>query len=1135
MVKRSSSRAELTEQFDSKRLKVFDSTCTPPEKFMEITSRKQLQQLLTFNQDLSHSLNDIQSFKSFLDAIIAEDNSKAKLLILKEYFETQKSYGGDESPDNFLNDLIKTWSFASQSNKENLLSAVPAVLALLLRIISNSLELSTYGIKLGRNILHKDQHELIKRGLSANKNKEHMISPILRLLRELSMLDGGALADSVYKARNATFQALTRNLTLKYTGNGIENPRRPSVRTNTIRFVLQLVRYLSTELKRDFLSQRDIFSKLNQGISNDPPFLVRDILETFQTHVVKDTRLPRDAKTKLLSSRFLANIASLYGYDKPEEKNDSTTPSVSESAHDFLLLACSSPDSGVLLKQSGLYPRGLAVSFSNENTTHLNSNSFNLGLDSIGWINNFSEKVPVRNIILSEFIHGLRPWSSIRQTQLITTIFKAAPELIAEYLSSKNKFLFDPKLTASWMAYSNFIYNIISLPLPSFFGFDDNFANLPPPLPILMNHILPQNFSQKLIVKNLSYSTNKLIVFFTVRILCLSFRKLKAALQMFKQAIKSSSAEIWNQYASIVIERFSKQIPAINHVTGAYRRLDPSNICQREIFTKLISLYYEILPHIALETNSGVSSIIADALFNTDKTNLRSQDGILHALELENIFRIAGFSPGMRWFSSGNGLLMSPFLAMLRLFALAPQSILLPRLRSVLISIVHESQILQTSNSNAELDFLIINIRASMDQPEVYDIFKYLDSCISRCAATPTKYIFMLEELISETKRESCDTSLSLLSMAMLEQWPFYVKAANISNIKKTSYFVSRYLAFFINFKKDKNIVKALSKKFITACADNPEAQNIIKSYREVVIDISTLDYESPNTSRSPECIINSPQVVQKANRAILETSSSNDLSENNNALVKWRNKDIEDIVEDGHLKKLILLLSSKYDNIRREALINISKVSHLLKESKFEERDQIWLLLQELHESVKTSIDQKPLASIFSYFAYYAVDVLKDPSHFLYPKINQFLSQKPIWQLDQIPLMHRIMDEAPNIDSVIYSEREWLLNLFFDGLRSEVDLEIFRKRLIFERILSCYNFDFGQSLQDKILNILSRACSIKGGTSTLVTRFSLVTWLEVHSALSSNIALQDLHQGLLKLCAEKRVKVWSKGTIESM
>ncbi|POS87191.1 hypothetical protein EPUL_002203, partial [Erysiphe pulchra] len=1134
MVKRSSSSAELIEQLHSKRVKVSDSAFPSSENFLKITSGKQLQQLLIFNQDLRHSFNDIQSFKSFLDAIIAEDDSKAKLLILKEYFETQRSFGGDENSETFLNDLIKTWSFASQSNKENLLSAVPAVLALLLRVISNSLELSTFGIKLGRNILHKDQHELIKRGLSANKNKEYMISPILRLLRELSMLDGGALANSVYKARNATFQALTRNLTLRYTGNGIEDLRRPSVRTNTVRFVLQLVKHLSTDLKRDFLSQRDIFSTLIRDLLDDPPFLVRDILETFQAFVLKDTLLPRDAKTKLLNSKFLINIASLYRYDKLDEKNDSTTLSISESAHEFLMLACLSPDSGVLMKQSGLYPRGLAVNLINENVTHINNNSFNFGLESIRWINNYSEKVPVRNIILSEFIHSLRPWSSIRQTQLITSILKAAPELIADYFSSKNNFLFDPKLTASWVGYSNLIYNTISLSLPSFFGFDDNYANLPPPLPILMDHILPRKFSQKLIVKCLGYSSNKLIVFFTMRNMCMSFRKLKAALQMFREAFRSSSAVIWTQYASIVIEKFSKQIPAINHVVGAYRRLDPSNICQREVSTKLISLYYEILPHIALETNSGVSSIIADTLFNIDKMELRSQDGVLHALELENIFRIAGFSPGMRWFSSGNGLSMSPFLAMLRLFALAPRGILLPRLKSVLISIIHESQILQTSSSNAELDFLIMNIRTTMDQYEISDVFKYLDSCISRCATTPTKYIFMLEELISETKRESYDTSLSLLSMAMLEQWPFHIKVADISTIKKTSIFISRYLASFINLKKDKKIVKALSKKFITACADKPEAQDIIKCYKNVVIDVSTLKYESPITSRSPKCIISSPKVVQKANRAIFEISGLCDLSENNNALVKWRNKDIEDIVEDGHLKNLILLLSSKYDNIRREALINITKVSHLLKESKFEERDQIWLLLQELHESVKDTIDQKPLASIFSYFAYYAVDVLKDPSHFLYPKINQFLSQKPVWQLDQIPLMHRIMDEAPSIDTVIYSEREWLLNLFFDGLSSEVDLEIFRKRMIFERILSCYNFGFGQGLQNKILNLLARACSIKGGFSTLVTRFSLVTWLEVHIALSSSTALQDLHQGLLKLCTQKRVKVWSKGTITS-
>ncbi|KAI6247768.1 hypothetical protein HI914_03912 [Erysiphe necator] len=1134
MIKRSSKEAKLTEQVNSKRLKVSDSASPLSTDVLKITSGKQLQQLLTFSQDKRNSFNDIQTFKSFLDTIIAGYDSQAKLLILKEYFELQKSYSGDQNSGIFLCDLIKIWSFASESNKENLLSAVPSVLALLLKITSNSLELLTYGISLGKVLLHKDQFELIKRGLSANKNKEHVISPILRLLRELSMLDGGALANSVYKARNATFQAMVRNLTLGYTGHGNEELRKPSVRTNAIRFLLQLVKHLSTESKADILSQRDIFSTLIRDIINDPPFLVRDVLLTIEIHIIKDASLPRDAKTKLLSSRFLVNIASLYRYNKSEEKNEISTSSVSESAHKFLLLACSSLDSGVLLKQSGLYPRGLVINICDENNTNLNNKQFDLGLDSIEWIDKYTEKVPVRNSILSEFIYSLKPWSSIRHAELIISIFKAAPELIAGYFSGKNNFLFDPKLTAMWVGYSNLIYSTISLSIPNYFGYEDGYANLPPPLPIMMEHILPRKFSQKLIIKCLGQTTNSLIMFLTARIICISFQKLEAALRMYKQASRGPSASIWNQYASMVIENYSKRIPAISHIIGAYRRLTSTNLCQREVFTKLISLYYEILPHIALETNSGVSSIIAEGLLTIDKTNLRSRDGILCALELENILRLARLSPGMKWFSNSNGLSMSPFLATLRFYALAPREYLLPRLRSVLISIFHESQILQTCNSNAEFDYLIMNIRSILNDNENSGFFKYLDSCISRCAATPTKYIFMLEDLISETGNNICEPDISLLLLAMLEQWPFHVRLADLSTIKITSRFIARYLASSRKLKKDKSMIKCLSKKFSVACADKSEAQCILKSYKKATIDITIPENEFRNSTKISTSIKHTPQVIEKQPRALFEKIGLDDISETNNALTRWRKKDIEDVIEDGYLKSLIMLLSSKHCNIRREALINITKFSHQLKESKFEEREQIWLLLQELLESSRIIINQKPLTSIFSCFASYAVDVLKDPSHSLYPKVNQFLSQKPVWRLDQIPMMHRLIDESPSLDVAVYSEREWLINILSDGLCSEADLEIYRKRLVFERILSCYNYNFGLKLQNQILNILAKACLIKGGISTLVTRFSLVTWLEVQDSLSSNIAVKELYQSILQSCGHKRVKAWSRGTIKS-
>ena len=174
----------------------------------------------------------MQTLKKFLDNFSnPEDNNAGRISILREHLESQNSADEEDKAAMFLPDIMQTWSFASQTNDDSLLSAVPAILALLLRTLSTILEFSEYGMKLGRTLLLKRQQELMARGLTANKNKEFVVSPVLRLLKELSIFDGGILAKQVFRARDQTFKGLARNLSLRYNGEGVEDPRKPSVRT----------------------------------------------------------------------------------------------------------------------------------------------------------------------------------------------------------------------------------------------------------------------------------------------------------------------------------------------------------------------------------------------------------------------------------------------------------------------------------------------------------------------------------------------------------------------------------------------------------------------------------------------------------------------------------------------------------------------------------------------------------------------------------------------------------------------------------------------------------------------------------------------------------------------------------------
>lgn len=1076
-------------------------------------------------------ISGIQTLKKFLDSFSNpdEDNTN-RISILREFFESQNSTYDEEKAEMFLPDVMQTWSFASQSNDDSLLSAVPAVLALLFRTLSTILEFTEYGMKLGRTLLLKRQQELMARGLTANKSKEFVISPVLRLLKELSTFDGGVLAKQVFRARDQTFKGLARNLSLRYTGDGVEDPRRPSVRTNALRLVLSSIKFLPADAKRDLLNQRDIISALTKDIRDDPPILVCDILETLKSHVLLDTKLPRDAKVKLMNASSLGRIAMLYRYDQPDDDPVTVKKPVDEVAHEFLVLACTSPDVGLMSRQSGFYPRGIDP----DDIQGVDSDEsfIDLGLDSIEWMDKYTDKVPVRNTILSDFIQSLRPWSSSKQSDLLLSILKSAPELFADYYFGKKDFSFDPKLTSTWMGYSAFIFSSLQLPLPNYFGHRERYARLPPPPAVVLESILPQPLSQKVLTRCLTQPHNNLITFFAIRILSVAMSKLLKALKMYQEAANGSGSSLWTQAADRLTDDFCQRCPPIKEIIIAYRRMTSTDLMQREAVTKLLVLYFEVVPRLALDAKFGISAALADCLKAMDDTSSSSQDRILRAMELENVFRFAQYSPGMRWFGKAENDTISPFMAMLKLSAEAPADLPLLKIRSVLISVVEENQILQNQTTLTALDTFILRLRELNNNANSSAVYTFLDDCVSRCAAKPVKYIFALEDICAEVhKSEGKQSPVSLLSMAIIEQWPFMVKSAEDAALKETASFISRYLAASIQIHEDKKVIKGLIKKLAAETPEKSAARHTIDQTRKLVGSIEVPEAQKTLPS-SPEKI-ESRTVSEYEKSKILGSLNSEfgSEAEDHNALTKWTIKEVDEVIEGGYATSLIMLLSSNILSIRKEAATNISKLAAKLKESSFDEKDQIWLLLCELVETAKQVIDEEPLSTFISSFASHALSVLNDPLHCMYPKINKFLTSSPTWTLDKIPLMFKVLDESPSLDDAHYLEMGWLFTCMLVGLRTQADMAIYRRRHVFEKLFSIYNSTYlAPGLRDKILKIMFRAISIEGGSTTLITRFSAMTWLQAQVALGGGMPLQVLMETILESCDQQRVKKWSKG-----
>jgi nucleolar pre-ribosomal-associated protein 1 len=253
-----------------------------------------------------------------------------------------------------------------------------------------------------------------------------------------------------------------------------------------------------------------------------------------------------------------------------------------------------------------------------------------------------------------------------------------------------------------------------------------------------------------------------------------------------------------------------------------------------------------------------------------------------------------------------------------------------------------------------------------------------------------------------------------------------------------------------------------------------------------------------------------------------------------NSALQKWRSKAADEIVEEGYARSLIYLLASEHTSIRKEAVTNILKMALKLQQSDYDEKEQCHLLLSELAETAKGNVDAKPLPSSIISFASHGLEVVKNPLHTMYAKINSFLTSGPVWKLDRLPLVHEILQQEPSDDDSYYAELSWLVAYLLESVRTPSDLALFHKKRVFEQLMSVAGNPYMRlSLRTQILGILYRATHIEGGSGTLITRFGIMAWLESRQAALSGGDEEWIYPALIKrvwdTADRERALAWSK------
>ncbi|KAK2924099.1 hypothetical protein FoTM2_016256 [Fusarium oxysporum f. sp. vasinfectum] len=1054
----------------------------------EVTSSDQLRNLLSFDQDLRNARHGLQSFKNLLDQIVHEEGDRrANLDILNQYLEAVKPRDTSEDAV-FLNDIMEMWSFAVQVNNDGVMSSVAVVLALLLQILSGSLQLVKHGLGICQTLLQEQQLKSLAKNLSAEKSKGFIISPTLRLLREATCLDGGSYAKRIFRARNFTLTSLGRNLEIGHIGDTQEDVRKASVRTNAVRFFLSLLKFLGSDGRKELVSQKELLSHVTYMIKSDPAYLVVDILDSLKLYLLKDDKIPREVKFRCFNTKSLVRFLALYTYTSDgEDVNEKST--VSYKAHQLLIYICTTPTAGILYPSTGLYPKE-----SEDDPTP--SGRAKAGTQGALFADKYKQDIPVYNFVLAEFAQKLRPWSSLKHSELLVAIFTAAPELTAKYFLSNRSFTFEPKLSMTWIGYAAFLFNTMQLPLPPRFGDRSRSAKAPPPTSILLDNIIPLPINQKVLIRCLSSKSN-LTSFFATRILIVAVEKLAEALKMHEEVSKGNDP-VWAEASRRLIDAFCQRIPDMKEIVRSYKGIPAENILHKAMASRLLRLYYEAIPQVALAANFDVSPFFTEVLKSLNKESEQHEDESLRVMELENLVSIASYSPGMRWFSRIDNLIdgagSSPYTALLRLLCDKKRDLPFQQLKKVLGEVAVENQMVTKASLMSPLFEALQTTLADAKAKPMEKVWSYVDNGINRCASSPIKYLDLLETYAQEDGVSS-GSETALVNVTLVEQLSFAMGSANSDEQAALGQFLSCYFSTSYKFKPGKQLTKALYKRIL---------EQFSSSKLEAMLHVPL-----------PE-------------------------DEDTTALTKWAGKNAEDLVEDGWAAALIRLLSSPHTNIRKESLTSILKMAAKLKESSYEEKEQVWLLLCELAESSRDQVDKGPVPSAFTAFAIQALDVLKNPLHPLYPKINSFLTRSPVWSADKLPLAHDILHGEPSEDDKYYTEITWLLTYLLDSLRTPSDLSIFHRKRWFEKILALgANPYLRINLRTRLLRLLYRATCIEGGSTTLTTRFGILSWLDSQRAAFEGGEEADVMVALMRrvweTCDQEKVKVWSKGGVEKL
>lgn len=281
---------------------------------------------------------------------------------------------------------------------------------------------------------------------------------------------------------------------------------------------------------------------------------------------------------------------------------------------------------------------------------------------------------------------------------------------------------------------------------------------------------------------------------------------------------------------------------------------------------------------------------------------------------------------------------LSPFTALLQLYVSHRRSGKDDLIGHLLNSIVMENCIFQSGQTIPPLDVLAFSLERNAEGRSSHVIFKYFDHCILRFVRKAVQYQESLDTLLEtlavvrETQRSEIDPFL----LVMIEQWPFFENEGSIIDSLDIAQWLITYLKMLRLTGGNKRVLSQLRDR-LQSQSRHEKCQALFGQEVESSADNDLYDKLLEFSTKTEDGYADDPpsnEVVEKCDNmseAVLHQAPPAE-SEDHPGLVRWRGKDVQDVITEGLLHELLLCLSSNHKSIREQALSGVGAFTENLK-----------------------------------------------------------------------------------------------------------------------------------------------------------------------------------------------------------